>query len=580
MNSSDAAAMTAINETGVPSIPGPYLSPEQTESFPLKQALYGGVHKANGGCCSCLQNEDGRGSLRVIITCFFTLTLAITTALAAQIYFGDYQLVPHGSVATDSHTCSVIGTDILKRGGNAVDAAVASTFCMGVVNPHVTGLGGGGFLLVYDHRKKMVLDVIDFREEAPAGYHEATLASLQNPDDVGDGNFVGVPGFSRGLGLAHKLYGKLEWKDVIMPSVHLARTGFPVPESLIPALSRLTPGRKTNSKLQAMFRPYLPGENFMFAHLPAALERIATVGPDEIYNGSLARTIVSAVNQAGGNMTLHDLASFQPVRRKVLHATFENFEVYVPGPPSGGPFLLSVLELLQGSNFSTNEFQTISSLTQKMEYVYQTHKGSWGDPAFSEVESEQNFNATPWEFPEAASSHVAAVDLNDLYVSVVSGLNTWFGSQVMTDADFILNNALKNFDVGNNSAAAGKRPLSLATPVIVTESKQVCGRRLVLGAGDASVAIQLLTELILLDRNATVSVEAPRFHINPLGKQLGFEGEIATFSNATLTQLEQLGYKLQKLPKPYLSCNLVEKIQDSLNSHSDSRGGGISSRFE
>ncbi|GLH08958.1 Gamma-glutamyltransferase 7 [Gryllus bimaculatus] len=550
------------SDAGIPNIPGPYISPEQTESFPLKQALYGGNRRVSKECCPCMDRDESSG-LRVIVTCFFVLSLIITVALAAQIYFGDYQLVPHGSVATDSHYCSVIGTDILKKGGNSVDAAVASTFCMGVLQPHVTGLGAGGFLLVYDHRKRLVLDVIDFREIAPLNYMHSPNESAFQDINALKGQDIGVPGLVRGLALAHSLYGKL-------------MKGFQVPHSLAQALRRFSANSTDNLKLQETFSSQ-PGANQTLPHLAEALEKIAILGPDVFYNGSLAASMLQTLSQAGSNITKQDLSDYTPKRRKALQAKFSNFEVFVPGAPSGGPLLLATLNLLKNTNI-TDEEEIVSVLSGKLNDMYENFKGDWGDPDQNQNETE--VTGIAWNFPEAVTSHVAAVDLNDLYVSVVSGLNTWFGSQVMTDNEFILNNALKNFDVGNNVASPKKRPLSLAAPIIVTESGQVCGRRLVLGAADTTIAVQLLAELLLLHQNGTASIEAPRFHFKPAEKLIELEGFRAPIlSNATVTLLQQMGFKFQKIQGPLQSCNVVEKIGDTLTSHSDSRGGGVSSRY-
>ncbi|CAG2056704.1 unnamed protein product, partial [Timema podura] len=226
---------------------------------------------------------------------------------------------------------------------------------------------------------------------------------------------------------------------------------------------------------------------------------------------------------------------------------------------------------------STVELNTTSALAN-----YATEAG---DPSFLNNTSNQSEINEPlsdnfWNFPEAVGSHVAAVDLDDLYVSVVSGLNTWYGSQLLTDGGFILNNALKNFGTGSNSPAPGKRPFTLAVPMIAVQHDQICGRRIVLGAGDATVAIQLLTRLLAFGDNATLGVEAPRFRVASGGTFLQLEGwHEPLFGKATLDTFTGSGFKLHLHSEPYQSVNVVEKYGDTLTSHSDSRGGGLSSRF-
>lgn len=280
--------------------------------------------------------------------------------------------------------------------------------------------------------------------------------------------------------------------------------------------------------------------------------------------------------KAGSNVTKEDFSNYTPKRRKPLQGKFGGFEVIVPGPPSGGPLLLVTLDLLQNSTVTGSQ-EMINTLAEKLNEVYETYKGSWGDPDFDEKRAE---TGTAWDFPEAAASHVAAVDQNDLYVSVVSGLNTWFGSQILTSDQFILNDALRNFDTGKNSGGPRKRPFTLGAPIIVTQSGEVCGRRLVLGAGNTAVAVQLLVQLLVFNQNGTSSIEAPRFHLTPLSNKIGIEGwRQPSLSNATIDYLQKSGYKLQILPKPFGSCNVIEKIGDVLRSHSDSRGEGVASRY-
>lgn len=396
---------------------------------------------------------------------------------------------------------------------------------------------------------------------------------------------MGVPGVLRGLAMAHKLHGKLPWMDIVMPAVHIARSGFQVPESLFAAKAHLDVN-DFNGRLINWTAPLEAGQNLTLPELAATLELIAVKGPDVFYNGSLARNVLLAVVNAGGKMTERDLASYQAVRRPALAATFADFSVLVPDLPSGGPALLAALELLPALNSSRGgqgmSLMNIISLANASENIYRKALlGIWGDPNFQDKEYDDDRGKISLEkLAQSAGSHVAAVDLNDIYVSVVSGLNTWFGSQLLTNEGFILNNALANFGVGKNSPFPGKRPLSFNTPVIATEKRRICGRRLVLGSADAALAAQLLSRLLVLDMNVTWSVEAPRFHIADGNNSIFIEDyHVPALSKNAQESLEKYGYHLQSLPKPYQSCNIVEKFGDGLTSHSDSRGGGVSSRF-
>ncbi|KAJ9595164.1 hypothetical protein L9F63_013522 [Diploptera punctata] len=492
-----------------PSIPGPYHSSEQTEAFPLKHSLYrgssAGHQKARGfkaftSCCTGNSSEKN-GGLRIIVMCFAVLTLAVILALGIQIYYGDYQLVPHGSVATDHHRCSTIGTDILKRGGNAVDAAIASTFCMGVVNFHITGLGRSGFVVL------------------------GSLANVHSHMSLDGGDLF-----------------------------------------------------NTLSTLQL-------GENYKLPNLAATLELIADKGPDVFYNGTLARRIVEIVNSFGGNMTVQDIASYQAVRRPPLIENFAGFNVFVPSLPSGGQALLEILKLLPDLNFTmggqglTPHFAI--NLVNAAEETYKSMlQGIWGDPSFENNEPDGGDIDYSVNFTKSAGSHVSAVDLNDLYVSVVSGLNTWLGSQIFVDESFILNNALINFGVGKNKPLGGKRPISYATPVIATEMRRICGRRLVFGSGDTTLALQVLARMLVLDRDIDLSIEAPRFHLENINKTVYLEeGEKRRLQEDNIQGLLNFSYQIKTLIQPYQSSNIVEKLGDDLTSHSDSRGDGMASRY-
>ncbi|RZB39654.1 G glu transpept domain containing protein, partial [Asbolus verrucosus] len=170
---------------------------ETRENIPLQKG------RKNASLCSC--NEDYLSGFKFINVAFGTLTVIITIALLLQIYYGDYQVVPHGSVATDSLECSKIGTSILKKGGNSIDATIGSAFCLAVVTPHLTSLDGEGRLLIYNHRKRITPEVIDFSTDANEEHF--------------------LPRLVTGLAYVHQQYGTLPWKDLVEPAVELARYG-------------------------------------------------------------------------------------------------------------------------------------------------------------------------------------------------------------------------------------------------------------------------------------------------------------------------------------------------------------------
>ncbi|CAH0394971.1 unnamed protein product [Bemisia tabaci] len=201
------------------------------------------------------------GNLNFIITFFSVFSVAVAAALAIQIKYGNHQITPHGSIASDSKECSMIGISILQKGGNAIDAGIATTMCIGVIRPHLTGVGGGGLMLIYDHREGKVLDLIDFRPTRST--------------DIG----IGVPGFLAGLALAHQLHGSLPWETLLAPSIQIARNGFKVTSSLIKAREEHHLQNSThNLVLDAWLKDKTEGKIVKMPKLAMLLEKVAKSG--------------------------------------------------------------------------------------------------------------------------------------------------------------------------------------------------------------------------------------------------------------------------------------------------------------
>ncbi|XP_039282150.1 glutathione hydrolase 7-like [Nilaparvata lugens] len=228
---------TAINSTNS----APYLSADRSELAPL------------------FTNPQETKGLRLIAGCFTIISLLISLALAAQVRYGNHQVAPHGSVVSDSSYCSRIGASIIEKGGNSVDAAIAATFCMGLVHPHLTGLGGGGLMLIYDHRQHRIKDCLDFR-----------VSQSKNRD-------VGIPGLLAGLYQAHYLHGSASWEELLAPSIRMARSGFGVSSSLVMAKRSLI---ANVSDLRTWLEPLQQGSIITSTQLADTLSIISTLGPD------------------------------------------------------------------------------------------------------------------------------------------------------------------------------------------------------------------------------------------------------------------------------------------------------------
>ncbi|XP_076260685.1 glutathione hydrolase 7-like isoform X2 [Rhynchophorus ferrugineus] len=443
-------------------------------------------------------SDDCFNGSKFINIAFGSLTIIITVALLIQIYYGDYQVVPHGSVATDSLDCSRIGTQILKQGGNAVDAAIASTFCLSVVTPHVTGLDAEGQMLIYNHRTRLMPNVIDFSSQNVLSDH--------------------MPRLVLGLAYIHQQYGTIPWQKLIEPSVELARKGFVVSRELFAAVSK--------ANAVDLYGRLEPGKLFQHGILSNTLSTIGNISEKELYS-----YLDSAHN---------------PIQSQGIKSTFHNYDVFVPSLESVGPMLLVNLREIEEYNFTKLASDSIKTILESTLKVY------------------QEFNIND-KFHEGTSTNVAVMDLDENYVSLVTGMYSLFGSGEMTSHGYVL-------DVKKRDKPCTR------IPIIMTDSNFICGKRMAFGANGIAQASQLIANLVIGERNATDGIEAPRFYVLP-NNTIAIEAHLPKFPVDFLQNIKNIFGQLLMIPEPYYSSNIVAKSRDDLSSHSDSRGGGIASRF-
>ncbi|HJX97103.1 MAG TPA: gamma-glutamyltransferase, partial [Candidatus Acidoferrum sp.] len=403
----------------------------------------------------------------------------------------------HGMVASDEELGSQAGVEILKRGGNAVDGAVAVAFALAVVEPAAGNIGGGGFMLVRlaDGRATF----FDYREVAPG---KATRDMYIKPDGTLDKELsvigyksVAVPGTVAGLELALKTYGKLKLADVLAPAIHLAEDGFPVSEKLArqldgerPELQQFTVSRRIFLNDGKMFHA---GDTFRQPELAATLKRIAKNGAAEFYRGETARMIVDDMKRMGGLITLEDLAQYQPRVRQALHANYEldghKWDVITSPPPSsGGVAIIEAMNMLQGVPLKGwDDVQSVHMLVETMRRVFADRAAYLADPDFAKVPVEgltsdcyakelaatiDPQHASSSKEVKAGTPHVCGVSadndsaprtisLNDgphtTHFSVVDAagnavastytLNNSYGSAVTSTAGFLLNDEMDDF---------------------------------------------------------------------------------------------------------------------------------------
>jgi len=508
----------------------------------------------------------------------------------------------HGMVVSVHHLAADAGVEILKAGGNAVDAAVATGFALAVVHPAAGNLGGGGFLLLRNHTGQTTF--IDFREKAPLASTEKMYLDAQGnvlPDTDLNSSVIGyrsiaTPGSVAGLAYAEKKYGKLGLAKVMTPAIRLAKDGFVLTAEEAKELTDEDLARFPDSKriFQRDGNFYKEGETFRQPELARTLARIAA-DPDEFYHGKMAHELIDDLGKGGGLLTLDDLAQYTVVERKPIVGTFHNYTIVsAPPPSSGGIVMLSAFNILEGFDLAGLGDRSPASMhliAEAYRRAYMDRAEYLGDPDYNAIPvaamTSKNY-AAAWRkgvdptvatpstslirpdgfLPPAPTTagrrkpeshdttHYSVVDSEGNAVSVTTTLNDAFGSRVTAGSlGFLLNDEMDDFAAKPgapnlygliqgpaNAIAPGKRPLSSMTPTIVLEDGKL---RFVLGSPGGARIITTVANIFLSvaegGLNIQQAVDAPRFHHQYQPDTLFLE---PGFSNTTTAALEALGYKL------------------------------------
>ncbi len=526
----------------------------------------------------------------------------------------------HGMVVTADSLASEIGFKILKKGGNAVDAAVAVAFTLAVTFPNAGNIGGGGFMLIRTPQNKVL--ALDYRERAPLlaskdMYLDSTGAVIEGASLIGY-QACGVPGTVYGLWAAHQRFGRLKWKDLLQPAIELAQKGFALNQfqarllnsarelfNRFPATAKIFVARDSSG--------FRAGDRLVQKDLASTLKRIAKSGIKDFYQGKTADLIAKDMAAHGGLITKKDLRQYRSVWRKPIRIQYRGFTIFsMPLPSSGGIVLgelLNTLSFFDVKQLGHNSSQYIHLLTEIERHIYRDRAHYLGDADFVQVEVERllsrahadsirnnlslltagksvpDFQPLPEESKE--TTHFSIVDARGWAVSNTYTLNGNYGSGVVIEGTGILmNNEMDDFSikpghpnmfglVGSqaNAIAPGKRMLSSMTPTIVTRNDSL---RLVLGSPGGSTIIttvaQVLINAIDFKMNIRRAVEAPRFHHQWLPDVVFLEKN--GFSRDTIHNLENLGYRISFTD--YLG--LVQAIQvekHGLFGWSDPRGTGL-----
>jgi gamma-glutamyltranspeptidase/glutathione hydrolase len=529
-------------------------------------------------------------------------------------------LAHNGMVVAQEQRSARIGIEILDRGGNAVDAAVAVGFALAVTYPRAGNIGGGGFMVI--HLGKTGEDAaIDYRETAPAAATETMFLDANGEPDPkksrDSGLSVGVPGTVAGLALAHAKYGsgKLSLAELIEPAIELARNGVEIVDDIADTLPLAQPriARWHSSApvfLNSDGTVLMPGQDLLQPDLAITLRAIASDGPKGFYEGPVAEKIVAAVRKAGGVMTTEDMKNYRAILREPVRGTYRGYDIVsMPPPSSGGVHLIEMLNILEGYDLAKlPRGESLHVLAEVMKRAYADRATFMGDPDSvkmpvagliskkyaAALRTQIGNRATPatevrsgnpGDFEGQNTTHFSVIDSDGNAVSNTYTLNFSYGLGLVAEGTgVLLNNELDDFTskpgtanayglVGYNAnlPGPGKRPLSSMTPTIVMKD----GKPFLItgspgGSRIISTVLQIIVNVIDFHLPVDQAVSAPRVHHQWQPDELSAEPGI---SPEILDGLVKRGHKVVPTP-PQTSANSIEITADGYVGAADRRTRG------
>ena len=522
-----------------------------------------------------------------------------------------------GAVAAAEENAARVGVEILKRGGNAADAAVAVAFALAVTWPEAGNLGGGGFWTSLDSRRRAL--VVDFREMAPRearrDLYTAPRKGAGPPSSTEGPLASGVPGSVAGLALAHRRAGRLPWKTVVEPAVRLARDGFvmtaAVSESIASDKDRLAADPEAARIFLPGGAPPAPGTTFRQPELARTLEAIRDRGEDGFYRGRIARDIELGQKRAGGLITRGDLARYEARIRKPVWFHFRGADVVTPPAPSSGPVLAEMAlmaDLVGDLRLREPGVESAHWMAEIEKRAFHDRNRYLGDPAFPGVQQKlfldparakalvasiqpdratrtADLPAAPGERP--TTTHFSVLDADGMAVSVTMTLNDSFGNARVTPGlGFLWNNEMDDFATKPgqpnlyglvqgevNSVAPGKRMLSAMCPSIAVVGGKVA---LVWGTPGGSTIpttnLQVMLNRLLRRTSLEAAVAAPRFHQQDLPDAIQIEK--GRFDAAWISGLEKMGHEIKERGQIGRVHAIAVEADGSITAVADPRGGG------
>lgn len=558
---------------------------------------------------------------------FFLLFVLI---FSSQNLFPDSPLAKKGErgmVVSAEPIATKVGLTILKKGGNAVDAAVATAFALAVTYPVAGNIGGGGFIVL--HLANGTNTSIDFREKAPlSAFRDMYLDSL--------GNFVealsqegetssGVPGSVAGLLYTLEKYGTMKLTDVIQPAINLAEIGFPLSESNARSFKGYQPIFKKYPSSWKVFtkngEAYLEGEIFKQPDLAKTLKLIRDKGRDGFYTGEVADLIVAQMKNSGGYISHQDLINYQAAERNVIEGSYHDYKIVsMPPPSSGGIALVELLNILENFSFDKydwNSSKHIHALVESMKYVYADRAQHLGDSDFFPVPIDKLISKSYAKEifdmigdKAKPSSEISAGDFSALQeseetthfsiydqfgnaVSMTTTINSGYGSGVVVEgAGFLLNNEMDDFSakpgtpnqfglLGGeaNAIVPNKRMLSSMTPTIILKNNEPF---LVLGSPGGSTIITVVLQVALncmeFEMDLQAAVNAPRIHHQWFPDEIFYEPY--GLNNDVIDNLKTAGHKFGNLRRLGLvEAIMIDKKKNVIWGATDPRGSGLAEGF-
>ncbi|MDP1602160.1 MAG: gamma-glutamyltransferase [Legionella sp.] len=551
------------------------------------------------------------------------ISVAFFLGFNSSLQAGSLSETPPGYAVASAHPLATkAGLDILAAGGNAFDAAIAVSAALAVVEPYHSGLGGGGFWLLYDEKTKKN-SFIDAREVAPILAHKDMFigkdGQLIPGLSLNGGLATAIPGEPAALAYIAKHYGRLSLAETLAPAIKLAEEGFEVDAQFVyfsnmdDRLEKLQSYPATAAIFLNNGQPFKRGERLKQPDLAHTLRLLASVGHDGFYRGEVAKKLVEGVREAGGIWTLEDLARYQIKERVPLQGAYHNMLIITAPPPSqGGVILLTMLNILQGVELdSLTKGQWVHYAVEAMRLSYWQANHSLADPDFTKIPLETLLSARNGHYLRSLISatkatpssqlagekpaenhhnttHIVILDKEGNRVSATMTINYIFGSSVVArGTGVLLNDEMDDFTtkagasnvfglVGNevNRIEPGKRPLSNMTPTFL----EMPGRLALIGTpgGSRIPTMVFLSSLLFHDFKGAISmVSAMRFHHQYLPDWLQFEPE--SFSPALQAELKAMGYQLMPLKQYYGDMQAItwDKALNIITAASDPRHIGL-----